>query len=166
MKPSLIATAALLVASTCLGQSALEHDKYGGIVSLAGTRSGWFHTQEIAGRWYFVTPEGHAFFSLGVTHAEECIQRDERDLFATEYGRREDRLAEFFLERFNDWGYNSSGYGPLPTMEKRISSTGAARKASRPMTRRSSTGSPTSTTPASSANSAKPIRITWSWATG
>lgn len=120
MKPSLIATAALLVASTCLGQSALEQDKYGGVVSLAGTKTGWFHTQEIAGRWYFVTPEGHAFFSLGVTHAEECIQRDERDLFATEYGRREDRLAEFFLERFKDWGYNSSGYGPLPTMEKRI----------------------------------------------
>jgi hypothetical protein len=32
--------------------------------------------------------------------------------------RRE--LAEFFLAKFKEWGYNSSGYGPLPTMEKRI----------------------------------------------
>jgi hypothetical protein len=29
-------------------------------------RSGWFHTQKQDGRWQLVTPEGHAFFSLGV----------------------------------------------------------------------------------------------------
>jgi hypothetical protein len=37
-----------------------------------------------------------------------------------QYGKSEERLAESFLARFKDWGYNSSGYGPLPTMEKRI----------------------------------------------
>ena len=68
--------------------------------------------EEILGRWYFVTPEGHAFFSLGATHAVECIRLDELNLFETKYGKSEERLAEFFLERFKDWGYNSSGYGP------------------------------------------------------
>lgn len=76
--------------------------------------------QEIRDRWYFVTPAGHAFFSLGITHAVECLRLDERNLFETRYEKSEDKLASFFLERFKEWGYNSSGYGPLPTMEKRI----------------------------------------------
>ena len=110
----------LIVGWTVLARADLRFDKYGGVTSLAGKETGWFHVQEIAGRWYFVTPEGHGFFSLGATHAVECIRLDELNLFATRYGRSEERLAEFFLERFKDWGYNSSGYGPLPTMEKRI----------------------------------------------
>ena len=214
--------------------------------------------EEINGRWYFVTPEGHAFFSLGATHAVECIRLDELNLFETRYGKSEETLAEFFLARFKEWGYNSSGYGPLPTMEKRIpyvatiwtegprsfsageksrytdifdpavqerlrqrvreaaaghvdnpllprirvhrsaglasqaetrrkllrfhplartpvrraakrmttSWRSAERKARRPMTRRFSIGWPTPTTPASSANCASAIRITWFSATG
>jgi hypothetical protein len=42
-------------------------DAYGGrldVQSLA--RTGWFHTQKLGGRWQLVTPDGHAFFSLGV----------------------------------------------------------------------------------------------------
>ncbi|WP_233840935.1 beta-galactosidase [Dyella sp. 2HG41-7] len=41
-------------------------DTYGGRESLALTRTGWFHTQKANGRWQLVTPDGHAFFSLGV----------------------------------------------------------------------------------------------------
>ncbi|TCV91593.1 hypothetical protein EC912_11023 [Luteibacter rhizovicinus] len=42
-------------------------DIYGGRKDLAGLqRTGWFHTQKLGARWYLVTPEGHAFFSLGV----------------------------------------------------------------------------------------------------
>lgn len=110
----------LVVVPTCKGQSSLEYDKYGGVTSLVGTKTGWFHVEEINGRWYFVTPEGHAFFSLGVTHAVECIRLDERNLFETRYEKSEEKLAEFFLVKFKEWGYNSSGYGPLPTMEKQI----------------------------------------------
>ncbi len=50
----------------------------------------------------------------------ECLRLDERNLFETRYGKSEERLAQFFLSRFREWGYNSSGYGPLPTMEKRL----------------------------------------------
>lgn len=95
-------------------------DQFGGVLALQGNKTGWFHVEEIKGRWYFVTPEGHAFFSLGVTHAGECIRLDERNLFATKYGGSEARLAEFFLGQFKEWGFNSSGYGPLPSMEARI----------------------------------------------
>jgi hypothetical protein len=42
-------------------------DDYGGRLDVhALHRTGWFHTQKADGRWWLVTPEGHAFFSLGV----------------------------------------------------------------------------------------------------
>ena len=41
-------------------------DTYGGWQNVPLTRTGWFHTQQANGRWWLVTPEGHAFFSLGV----------------------------------------------------------------------------------------------------
>ena len=109
---------AIWAASSAFADTKL--DKYGGCVELNGTQTGWFHVEEIGGRWYFITPEGHAFFALGATHAVECMRQDELNLFETKYANNEQRLAEFFLGKFREWGYNSSGYGPLPTMEKRI----------------------------------------------
>ncbi len=42
-------------------------DVYGGRLDGHGlSKSGWFHTQKLDGRWQLVTPDGHAFFSLGV----------------------------------------------------------------------------------------------------
>lgn len=42
-------------------------DRYGGRTDLPAMRAtGWFHTQKQGDRWWLVTPEGHAFFSLGV----------------------------------------------------------------------------------------------------
>ncbi|GGY28363.1 hypothetical protein GCM10008098_21900 [Rhodanobacter panaciterrae] len=42
-------------------------DAYGGCLDIHGlNKTGWFHTQKTASRWQLVTPDGHAFFSLGV----------------------------------------------------------------------------------------------------
>ncbi|OOG51272.1 beta-agarase [Rhodanobacter sp. C01] len=42
-------------------------DRYGGHLDVHGLKpSGWFHTQKLGDRWRLVTPDGHAFFSLGV----------------------------------------------------------------------------------------------------
>ena len=42
-------------------------DIYGGRLDVPSLRrTGWFHTQKVDGRWHLVTPQGHAFFSLGV----------------------------------------------------------------------------------------------------
>ncbi len=42
-------------------------DAYGGRLDVRGlSKTGWFHTQKADGRWELVTPDGHAFFSLGV----------------------------------------------------------------------------------------------------
>ena len=54
--------------STLAAELAERHglDVYGGRQDIALTRTGWFHTQKANGRWWLVTPDGHAFFSLGV----------------------------------------------------------------------------------------------------
>ncbi|MFC5524508.1 beta-agarase [Rhodanobacter ginsengisoli] len=42
-------------------------DVWGGRLDVQGlNRTGWFHTQKLDGRWQLVSPDGHAFFSLGV----------------------------------------------------------------------------------------------------
>lgn len=47
--------------------SAMKLDRYGGRADLPSFKAtGWFHTERRDGRWSLVTPEGHAFFSLGV----------------------------------------------------------------------------------------------------
>ena len=42
-------------------------DEYGGRPDVRNLhKTHWFHTQRVDGRWRLVTPDGHAFFSLGV----------------------------------------------------------------------------------------------------
>ncbi|EIL97665.1 beta-agarase [Rhodanobacter thiooxydans] len=49
------------------GASPAGLDRYGGRLDVQSLdRTGWFHTQKRDGRWHLVTPDGHAFFSLGV----------------------------------------------------------------------------------------------------
>jgi hypothetical protein len=97
-----------------------RYDSYGGFKGMKAEGSKWFTVGQADGRWYFITPEGHPFFSIGATHAVECIKLDELDLFTTRYNKDEAQLSEVFLSYFEKWGYNSSGYGALPSMEKSI----------------------------------------------
>ncbi|HXE77239.1 MAG TPA: beta-agarase [Rhodanobacter sp.] len=63
-------TAALRAAQATLARgrdAAPRMDAYGGrLDGPALERNGWFHVQKAGGRWQLVTPDGHAFFSLGV----------------------------------------------------------------------------------------------------
>jgi hypothetical protein len=120
MNKILLATVLLSFTVLCDGQNGLSYDSYGGVISLKGNKTGWFHVEEIGGRWFFITPEGSAFFSLGATHAVECVKQDEQNLFQTRYQNDEEKLGRFLVSCFREWGYNSSGYGPLPSMEKML----------------------------------------------
>ncbi|WP_158756121.1 beta-agarase [Dyella sp. S184] len=49
------------------GAVSKDMDRYGGRLDVHGLQqSGWFHAQKLSDRWRLVTPDGHAFFSLGV----------------------------------------------------------------------------------------------------
>jgi hypothetical protein len=84
-------------------------DAYGGRLDVHGLRrTGWFHTQELDGRWQLVTPDGHAFFSLGVNavasdggrsyvQGREFMFRDlpaDSGAWAAFYGTSDSRRAE------------------------------------------------------------------------
>src|ERR1039458_5654031 len=56
----------LIAASGPATPAAPAYDVYGGWTQLTGTKTGFFHTQQIHGRWWLVTPEGNVFFSKGV----------------------------------------------------------------------------------------------------
>ena len=114
--------AILSLAALALSQNvcAAELDQYGGNAALKGEATGWFHVEEIGGRWFFVTPEGNAFFSLGVTHTGETIRQDELGVFQSRFESSEEKMGDFFLERLRAWGFNGAGYGALEMMEQRI----------------------------------------------
>ena len=48
-------------------------DQYGGWTQLNGQRTGFFHVEKLGNRWWFVTPEGNAYYMLqmGWTHKED-----------------------------------------------------------------------------------------------
>jgi hypothetical protein len=43
------------------------HDIHGGILSVAGTATGAYHTEKLGNRWWIVTPEGHGMFVRSVS---------------------------------------------------------------------------------------------------
>ena len=117
MKTHLFALLAFLYVHSAI---AAELDRYGGNTALKGKATGWFQVGEIGGRWFFFTPEGHAFFSLGVTHTGETVRQDELGVFASRFQSSEDKMGVFFLGKLREWGFNSAGYGALEMMERQI----------------------------------------------
>ena len=55
---------------------AADYDTYGGWTKLPGRKTGFFHTEQIEGRWWLVTPEGNVFFSKGVDHVNYAPESD------------------------------------------------------------------------------------------
>ena len=68
MKSKTTVLAVLISIVISLSATAQELDTYGGFTDIKGTKTGFFHTQKIDGRWWLVTPEGHGFFGIGLSH--------------------------------------------------------------------------------------------------
>ena len=75
----------LVVSVDASADGGSDRDVYGGVTSLQGQKTGWFHVEQIHERWFFITPEGNACFSLGVTHTGETIKQDELNHIAETY---------------------------------------------------------------------------------
>ncbi|WP_027484617.1 beta-agarase [Rhodanobacter sp. OR87] len=97
-----------------------ERDAYGGRLDVHGCdRTGWFRTQKRNGRWQLVTPDGHAFFSLGVNavitdggrsyvEGREFMFRDlppSRGEWAAFYGHDDSRSSEQGASRGIDYNH-------------------------------------------------------------
>lgn len=106
----------ILVVTTSLSAQVFpgkkEFDKYGGYLSIKAKKTGHFHVEKIGGRHFLVTPDGHGFLSVGVTHTGG-ISRPEGskcDYFHEHCGGDWNKANRQLLQQFRNWGYNSLGY--------------------------------------------------------
>lgn len=120
--PSLIAAcvlAAPLAAQDC--------DAYGGAKAIPGRATGWFHLEQLHGRWFFVTPEGHAYVPLGVNHAASYLGLGsnkplpgEHDFVRERHGGNLARAADHVVATLRGWGFNFVGYDCPPVLRDRM----------------------------------------------
>ena len=59
--------------------------------------TGFFRVEQIDGRWWFVTPEGHGFLSAGVNHID----------YREDYS---DDFVDFATDQLRGWGFNTIGW--------------------------------------------------------
>jgi hypothetical protein len=87
-----------LISSPALAQ----HDIYGGWTKIKGKKTGFFHTEQIKGRWWLVTPEGNAFFAKGVENIELSPEKNNPPA---------DPLKEAakVAEQIKSWNFNCGG---------------------------------------------------------
>ena len=87
-------------------------DRYGGYLSIKGEATGRFHLQVIEDRHFLITPDGHGFLSVGVTHTGGLSRPDQskrdhlRQNLDNDWGKANTEL----VSHFRKWGYNSLGY--------------------------------------------------------
>jgi len=87
------------------------YDTYGGWLELKAKKTGFFHTEQIQGRWWLVSPEGNAFFSKGVDHVNFAPESDSAP-------KVPDDPAAWAkaAEQLRGWNFNTLGAWSSPQM--------------------------------------------------
>ena len=118
----LIAAAALAVLIAAQEATRMTYDRYGGITSVKGSRTGFFHVEKIGDLWWIVTPDGHGFISKGVCHVSYTADHAPTlgyspygRVTAAKYGSAK-AWAKATAERMKSWGLNTVGAWSSPEM--------------------------------------------------
>mgnify|MGYP000395087605 CR=1 FL=1 len=114
MKKIIVCLAILLYAGSAFAGDG-QFDRYGGWSGLKGSRTGAFHTEQINGRWWLITPEGNVFWSVGMycvriggipeTGTERRPYRDN----CLKKHVSEQEWARVTRKRLYEWGFNTIG---------------------------------------------------------
>jgi hypothetical protein len=97
------------------GSVQVASDAYGGYTGLyLGNSSGYFELAESNGRWWLVTPSGHAFFSLGVSTVHPWSAYPQSSYLQNIdalYGGGPERQPwiDVTIDRLQAWGFNTIG---------------------------------------------------------
>lgn len=54
-------------------------DRFGGDLRVIRKATGFFRTEQVGGRWCFITPEGHPFIALGANHTGPTLRHQGRE---------------------------------------------------------------------------------------
>jgi hypothetical protein len=103
MRTAIIPIFALLLSAG--PSAAADYDAYGGWLKLKGTMTGFFHTEQIDGRWWLVSPDGNAFFSKGVDNVSFAPESDSSPKPPDDPAA----WAKATSQRLRDWNFNTVG---------------------------------------------------------
>lgn len=86
-------------------------DLYGGNENRKFEGTGYFRLEKASDRWWLVDPEGSAFVTIGVNHADETnLKYDHNfDIWKEKYGSRE-KWIKGLVKDLKDWGFNTIGW--------------------------------------------------------
>jgi hypothetical protein len=95
-------------------QEAPKLDSFGGIRVKVTKPGGSFRTTKVGNRWVLVTPEGNAFWMLGVYNVDIATHRDDRggtyrDRVIAKYGDADITWGPQQVRRLRAWGFNTLG---------------------------------------------------------
>src|SRR5581483_7054516 len=92
-------------------------NRYGGLKTLRGEKTGYFHVEELAGKYWLVDPDGGAFFAVGANQISWHSTKDKQGVevyhenIKKEYGT-EKAWAAATRRRLRDWHFNCGRYFP------------------------------------------------------
>lgn len=114
MKTKLLTAIAIL---SCTIATAAELDTYGGFTDIKGEKTGFFHTQKIDGRWWLVTPDGHGFYGIGLSHP---VTGFSQGTVTYSYKGNQEAWLRDGIKKMRDLGYNCVWSGPYSTERARF----------------------------------------------
>ena len=87
-------------------------DSYGGYKPVNTIATGFFRVEKIKGRWWFITPDGNAFISIGINHIESTFLKypDNIHIWKERYGTNERWIREGVVPDLNKWHFNTIGW--------------------------------------------------------
>ena len=87
-------------------------DFYGGAEDRRYEATGYFRTENADGRWWLVDPEGCAFITVGLNHADDTNLKYSHNagIWRERYGSKESWIREGLVKDLKDWGFNTIGW--------------------------------------------------------
>lgn len=82
---------------------------YGGVKTVHGTATGFFHTQKINGRWWFIDPEGNGYISKALDCVSPGSSTEEKAAFQTKYSGSNKIWANSTRQLLVNNGFNGTG---------------------------------------------------------
>jgi hypothetical protein len=99
-----------------------DRDRFGGFMGLKTEASGFFRVEEVKGRWFFITPEGHPFIALGPNHTGPTIRDQGRtNGLWQRWNGSADETAKNMLPILQDMGFTAGDvYQPESTYTRTL----------------------------------------------
>jgi hypothetical protein len=110
---------AVVLATVCTLPAAESRDRFGGWGGVRGKATAFFHTEQIDGVWWLITPEGNAFFSKAANHIN--YNGDAAPALGCAPQEAVEAMAEFIdVVSFNNYGFTP----PAEQLRKLHAATG------------------------------------------